>query len=255
MASNGASGGEEILDTARAGRGVWLIKIPKAVGEGWKKGGVDGGGTEPFGLVRMSVDPLKGAADPSTEFSFHVVGKGVVKDFPLDFSLNRTSVMPMHVFSETPQGKLALEGKVDQKFDMQPRTDDATYRAFVKNREKQFNTPKRTLQVIVPASTTPLPMNNPLRHFGKNLPPPVKASDKKNVRMDGEALQTLLFRLFEGQPYWGMRQLTEATQQPTSFLKETLTTLCNYNRRGNHQGMYELKDEYKKHVQDDNAAT
>jgi transcription initiation factor TFIIF subunit beta len=121
---------------------------------------------------------------------------------------------------------------------------------------------------------------------------PVKPSDMKRTRRDPAELQNILFKLFERQPNWSLKQLMQETDQPEvfsslplvlpkrsisfititkylilksllincfcwisvqQFLKEMLNNLCVYNKRGPNQGTHELKLEYKKFTDDDNA--
>ncbi|KAK6115793.1 hypothetical protein DH2020_008062 [Rehmannia glutinosa] len=82
---------------------------------------------------------------------------------------------------------------------------------------------------------------------------PVKASDMKRTRRDRGELEDIMFKLFERQPNWTLKQLVQETDQPAQFLKEILNELCVYNKRGTNQGTYELKAEYKKSVEDTGA--
>ena len=79
---------------------------------------------------------------------------------------------------------------------------------------------------------------------------PVKQSDVKRTRRDRGELEDIMFKLFERQPNWALKQLVQETDQPAQFLKEILNELCVYNKRGTNQGTYELKPEYKKSVED-----
>ncbi|CAI9763757.1 unnamed protein product [Fraxinus pennsylvanica] len=73
---------------------------------------------------------------------------------------------------------------------------------------------------------------------------PIKGFDVKRTRRDRGEL------LFERLANWTLKQLVQQTDQPAQFLKEILNELCVYNKRGTNQGMYELKPEYKKSVED-----
>lgn len=85
----------------------------------------------------------------------------------------------------------------------------------------------------------------------KRKPPPVKQTEVKRTRRDRGELEAIMFKLFEGQPNWTLKQLVQETDQPAQFLKEILNELCVYNKRGSNQGTYELKPEYKKSAEDD----
>ncbi|KAJ6772937.1 TRANSCRIPTION INITIATION FACTOR IIF BETA SUBUNIT [Salix koriyanagi] len=75
---------------------------------------------------------------------------------------------------------------------------------------------------------------------------PIKASDMKRTRRDRREMEGIMFKLFEKQPNWTLRQLIQETDQPEQFVKDMLKDLCVYNNKGSNQGSYELKPEYKK---------
>lgn len=51
----------------------------------------------------------------------------------------------------------------------------------------------------------------------------VKNTDSKRMRMDRDALENMLFGLFERQPAWPFMQLEKETNQPVPWLKVELT--------------------------------
>lgn len=68
----------------------------------------------------------------------------------------------------------------------------------------------------------------------------------KRTRRDRGEMEDIMFKLFERQSNWTLRQLIQETDQPEQFLKDMLKDLCVYNNKGSNQGSYELKPEYKK---------
>ncbi|KAB1203766.1 General transcription factor IIF subunit 2 [Morella rubra] len=259
---------------------------------------------------------------------------------PKSYSLNMfKDFVPMSVFSETNQGKVSIEGKVEHKFDMKPHGEnieeygklcrERTNKSMIKSRQIQvidndrgvhmrpmpgmigfisstskvsamsfsseqcafyeFNTVLILLHVgfcylssgggtLPPAaggggwfdtSALPGPLFGsgecyvegclPCRRPGSIWPmdkkktAPVKQSDVKRTRRDRGELEDIMFKLFERQPNWALKQLVQETDQPAQFLKEILNELCVYNKRGTNQGTYELKPEYKKSVEDTTA--
>ncbi|KAL9270230.1 General transcription factor IIF subunit 2-like protein [Drosera capensis] len=68
-------------------------------------------------------------------------------------------------------------------------------------------------------------------------------------------MERILFKLFERQPNWTLRQLVQDTDQPEQFLKDLLKDLCVYNGKGANQGTYELKPEYRKFSGDPGTST
>lgn len=58
---------------------------------------------------------------------------------------------------------------------------------------------------------------NPLLQFlhqDKKKTTPLKGSDMKRTRRDRGELQDIMFKLFEKQPNWALKQLVEVTDQP-----------------------------------------
>ncbi|KAJ0712819.1 putative DNA helicase [Helianthus annuus] len=90
---------------------------------------------------------------------------------------------------------------------------------------------------------------------------PVKAQEVKRTRRDRGELEDIMFKLFERQSNWALKQLVIETDQPaftlfTAILERDIErALCvqMYNKRGTNQGTYELKPEYKKSVEETGA--
>lgn len=93
-------------------------------------------------------------------------------------------------------------------------------------------------QFIRPASKSMLQLNKRARQ-----PEPTKID--KRQRIPREDLENMVFKLFESKAYWSLKELTESTDQPVSFLKEVLNDICTLHRRGKYKSKYELKPEYK----------
>jgi len=68
------------------------------------------------------------------------------------------------------------------------------------------------------------------------------------ARMPKNQLLDLLFRLFGEREMWPIKLLREKTQQPEAFLKETLTDIAFLHRSGEHNGTWELKENFKEGV-------
>eukprot|EP00850_Spirogloea_muscicola_P023680 SM000377S13801 [mRNA] locus=s377:37146:39333:- [translate_table: standard] len=252
VAVHGKVDAEDALDVSRADHGIWLLKAPAAIAEQWRKsaaaalGGGGGRGVE-VGRLRLSFD----LDDPSSRKYTLELKRANDVPGPRQFLLHPTDAVPIHVFSESEE-KVVVEGKVEHKFDLQTGSADSQdYRALVRSRFEVANKPKRVIQMLGDEkgpSTQPAPLTTPLpiSKAPKRLPAGVKVSDMKRVRMDRDQLEARMFALFERQANWNLKQLTEATDQPTAFLKDIINDLCVYNKRGVNQGTYELKPEYKR---------
>ncbi|KAH7429058.1 hypothetical protein KP509_09G028800 [Ceratopteris richardii] len=249
--SNPASSPAPSLDLTRAEKPFWLLKVPPRVSQLWQRQAEAGA---PFAKVVLSVDPAK---PDEPEFSLQLCAMdtgGIPKDYSLDVNKD---IVPTHLFSENPQGKLSVEGKVDRKFDMKPKnlvSDE--YRKLCRDRLNKSKIKTRTLQVLE---------ND---HGGFMRPQPVtigptytakkaavsKAPETKRIRIERQELELLVFKLFEQQSHWTLKQLVGETQQPEAFLKEVMSELCIYNKRGPNQGKYELKPEFCKTTEEEKPA-
>ncbi|KQK09979.1 general transcription factor IIF subunit 2 [Brachypodium distachyon] len=254
------------LETGRADRSVWLMKCPTIVSRAWQEASAASaaGGPKPnpnpvVAKVILSLDPLSSDDDPA-QFKMEMAQTDNGNK-PKSYSLNMfKDFVPMSVFSESNQGKLACEGKVEYKFDMEPHREnlsdyaklcrERTEKSMIKTRkvhvlEKDNGMGMRPLLNII--SLTP-----GLKEKKKSIP--AKVSDMKRTRRDRGELEIILFKLFERQPNWSLKHLMQETDQPEQFLKEIMNDLCVYNKRGPNQGTHELKPEYKKSAEDTSAA-
>ena len=68
------------------------------------------------------------------------------------------------------------------------------------------------------------------------------------ARMPKNQLLDLLFKLFGEKGTWPIKLLREKTQQPEAFLKETLSDIAFLHRSGEHNGTWELKENFKEGV-------
>ena len=66
--------------------------------------------------------------------------------------------------------------------------------------------------------------------------------------MPKNQLLDLLFKLFAERETWPIKLLREKTQQPEAFLKETLSDIGFLHRSGEHNGTWELKENFKEGV-------
>ncbi|KAM5565024.1 hypothetical protein ABKV19_019181 [Rosa sericea] len=223
-------GGTKSLDTAKADKLVWLMKLPQAVAKSWNSH--PSSDPHPVAKVVLSLDPLETDETSAVQFKMEVAPTEAGMK-PKNYSMNMSKdFIPMCVFSEGNQGKIAVEGKVEHKFDMKPHgTNFEEYGKMCRERTNKSMIKNRQIQ-------------------DKKKPVPVKQSDVKRTRRDRGELEDIMFKLFERQPNWALKQLVQETDQPAQFLKEILNELCVYNKRGTNQGTYELKPEYKKSVDD-----
>lgn len=67
----------------------------------------------------------------------------------------------------------------------------------------------------------------------------------KRTRRDHGEGEDIMFKLFERQSNWALKQLVQGTDQPALCLftnpERDAEELCTYNKRGTNHGTYELK--------------
>ncbi|GMP22717.1 hypothetical protein CsSME_00000614 [Camellia sinensis var. sinensis] len=248
------------LETSKAERAVWLMKCPPVVSRSLQcpppsSDAFDS--SRPVAKVVVSIDPLRSNDDSSSrQFTMELAGTesgNVPKCYSMDMS---TDFIPMSVFSESTQGKLSVEGKIFHKFDMKPHNENIEeYGKLCRERTNKYMTKTRQIQVIDNDNGThmrPLPGMIGLKTTGPSdkKKVPAKSSDMKRTRRDRGEMEQIMFKLFERQPNWTLKQLLHETDQPEQFLKDLLKDLCVYNNKGTNQGSYELKPEYKKSVEE-----
>ncbi|XP_047975214.1 transcription initiation factor IIF subunit beta-like [Salvia hispanica] len=256
------SNGDINVETSKADRSVWLMKCPPIVSKAWQSSAASASvDSPPVAKVVVSLDLLQPDDSSALQFTMEMAGSEVV-NMPKSYSLNMSKdFVPMGVFSESStQGRSAMEGKVEHKFDMKPHhANIEEYRKMCRERTNKSMVKNRQIQVINNdrgVHMRPMPGMMGLitsTSKDKKKPAPVKGNDMKRTRRDRGELEDIMFKLFENQPNWTLKQLVQETDQPAQFLKEILNELCIYNKRGTNQGTYELKPEYKKSVEDTGA--
>ncbi|KAK4753450.1 hypothetical protein SAY87_022248 [Trapa incisa] len=253
---DGEEGSSSKVEMAKADRSVWLMKCPLVVAKSWQSHPASD--PLPVAKVVLSLDPLCPPDDPSSLQFTMETAIAEPGNIPKSYSLNMSKdFVPMCIFSETSQGKVAVEGKVEHKFDLKPHSDNIEeYSKLCRERTNKSMIKNRQIQVLdnnLGMHMRPMPgMAGIISTAAKDKKKvqPVKQTDMKRTRMGKGELEDIMFKLFERQPNWALKQLVQETDQPAQFVKEILNELCVYNKRGANQGTYELKPEYKKSVED-----
>ncbi|WOL09662.1 general transcription factor IIF subunit 2-like [Canna indica] len=248
------------LETGRAERSVWLMKCPPVVSRSWQSSAASTDPSNPNPVVSkvvLSLDPLRPDDPSSLQFKMEMAQMDS-GNTPKSYTLNMfKDFVPMCVFSESNQGKFSLEGKVEHKFDMELHSEnfgdygklcrERTNKAMIKTRQVQvIDNDRGVLMRPMPGMVGLVPSGSK----DKKKLTPTKGSDAKRTRRDRNELENIIFKLFERQPNWALKQLVQETDQPEQFLKEILNDLCVYNKRGPNQGTHELKPEYKKSTEE-----
>lgn len=247
---------EKDLDLSNAGRGVWLVKIPKYVANKWEKAP----GHIEVGKLKINKKPgQKADVTLSLSEAVMVMKDADEKEIPKELKLDVSSVtgQTLGVFSHIPKSatsedvvpeieKLFMEGKIVQKLDCRPFADKV-YMKLKEESIKKASIPKRQVQQLdrVVQNFKPVSDHKHNIEYAEK-----KKAEGKKMRGDKEAVLDMLFAAFEKHQYYNIRDLVKITRQPVVYLKEILNEVCNYNLKNPHRNMWELKPEYR-HYKDD----
>nr|CAB3478444.1 unnamed protein product [Digitaria exilis] len=249
------------LETARADRRMWLMKCPTVVSRAWQEAAAtsnpEAGGANPNPVVAkvvLSLDLLRDEQPTKAKLLLPSAPYILWSRFKMEMAQSNNG--------NTPKRKYSCEGKVENKFDMKPHSENlAEYGKLCRERTAMSMAKPRRVEVLVDDRgdrMRPMPgmvglMPSATNAKEKKKPVPQKPFEMKRTRRNRTDMENILFKLFERQPNWSLKQLMQETDQPEQFLKEILNDLCVYNKRGPNQGTHELKPEYKKSAEDSNA--
>ncbi|XP_028782088.1 general transcription factor IIF subunit 2 isoform X1 [Neltuma alba] len=251
--SGGTIANNVYLDTTKADKAVWLMKCPPLVSRSLRSPPSDAAdASRPVAKVVVSLDPLNCNDDSSPQFTMELAGTEaghIPRCYAMDMSKD---FIPMSVFSESSQGKISVEGKILNKFDMKPHNQNLElYGKLCRERTNKYMVKSRQIQVIDNdhgAHMRPMPGMITFATSGasEKKKTPTKATETKRTRRDRGEMEEILFKLFERKPNWSLKQLIQETDQPEQYVKDILKELCVYNNKGTNQGTYELKPEYRR---------
>ncbi|KAL0953202.1 hypothetical protein HGRIS_004457 [Hohenbuehelia grisea] len=150
-----------------------------------------------------------------------------------------------------------LTGRIKHDCNLRPVFSER-YRRQMRERTKKYNTPKRQIRMIEDAgvsggrgginrlsSGVGVGSGNAFGDLIKSKQKPAKGAFERMARMPRNQLLDLIFSYFRETPRWGLKVLREKTQQPEAYLKEVLQEVALLHRSGEHNGMWELKDNFK----------
>ncbi|XP_061389490.1 general transcription factor IIF subunit 2 [Musca vetustissima] len=251
------------LDLSNAGRGVWLVKVPKYIAQKWEKAPSN----MDVGKLRISKTPGQ-KAQVSLSLSQAVVKLDPQEEIPTEHILDVSVVtkQTLGVFSHmvppesssgssskessaSTQGseKLYMEGRIVQKLECRPIADNCYMKLKLESIRKA-SVPVRKVQPI-----DKIVQNfKPVKDHAHNIEyRERKKAEGKKARDDKNAVMDMLFLAFEKHQYYNIKDLVKITKQPIGYLKEILKEVCDYNMKNPHKNMWELKKEYRHYKTDD----
>jgi len=168
--------------------------------------------------------------------------------------------------------KPKVEGLVSQQYELAPPPDDRNYRNLQGRRVEEIGR-EREGRAQVTEQLPSVKMMTEMRDKRENERAERKRRQEvvettggnRRVRGDKSAVQNELFKLFadnsghcvntdhpedkDGKPmtcehcrtHWTTKDLVDKTGQPQDFLKEILKEMCEFDKRGEHQGTWRVK--------------
>ncbi|KAI8129623.1 General transcription factor IIF subunit 2 [Lucilia cuprina] len=252
------------LDLSNAGRGVWLVKVPKYIAQKWEKAPSN----MDVGKLRISKTPGQ-KAQVSLSLTQAVVKLDPEEEIPTEHILDVSVVtkQTLGVFShmgpptsttgkeskETSSSqtqdaeKLYMEGRIVQKLECRPIADNCYMKLKLESIRKA-SVPQRKVQPI-----DKIVQNfKPVKDHAHNIEyRERKKAEGKKARDDKNAVMDMLFNAFEKHQYYNIKDLVKITKQPIGYLKEILKEVCDYNMKNPHKNMWELKKEYRHYKSDE----
>ncbi|XP_035722868.1 general transcription factor IIF subunit 2-like [Vespa mandarinia] len=248
---------EKELDLSNAGRGVWLVKVPKYIANKWEKAP----GNIEVGKLKITKNPGQ-KAEVSLRLSEAVLAlkEPGEEDIPKQHRLDVTTVtrQMLGVFSHvTPSvtsdsivpesEKLYMEGRIVQKLECRPYADNC-YMKLKLESIKKASVPQRQVQQLDRVVHNFKPVSD---HKHNIQYAEKKKAEGKKMRDNKDAVLDMLFAAFEKHQYYNIRDLVKITRQPIVYLKEILNEVCNYNLKNPHRNMWELKPEYRHYKEEE----
>ncbi|XP_055377559.1 general transcription factor IIF subunit 2 [Condylostylus longicornis] len=244
------------LDLSNAGRGVWLVKVPKYIAQKWEKAP----GTMDVGKLKIHKIPGQ-KAQVSLTLSDDVINLDPEEKIPRDHRLDVSVVtkQTLGVFSHAEQtsnskddgviqpDKLFMEGRIVQKLECRPIAD-STYMQLKLESIKRASQPLKRVQAIDKVVQNFKPVKDHKHNIEYRER---RKAEGKKARDDKNAVLDMLFNAFEKHQYYNIKDLVKITKQPIGYLKEILKEVCDYNMKNPHKNMWELKKEYRHYKTDE----
>jgi len=223
------------VDLSSAQKRVMLVKIPNFLAQAWM---------ELPSNTELGTVKIKEEKDSGKLAEMKLILKGdYANEFPKEYNIDYTqSKIPMQIFSELKQGQVSIEGSVEYQCDVKP-LDSQVYRHLVRERVEKTKMRERALIPIEENQVGSFKIDKQRLHDPKK-----RRMEDRRERMGKEELMDVLFTIFEEKTHFDLRTLVERTDQPMQYLKDILSEICVYNKRGKNKSLYELKPQYKKKI-------
>jgi transcription initiation factor TFIIF subunit beta len=252
------------VDATHVNNEVWMVRMPPKLAQVWTEAEE---GTVLGELVFTKGGKVEGKKDPvKPSLAVHAsedILTAQQQDVPLEYTMEAVTkrVPVMHPFTRNPDGSVELQGTVTRTANLQMSTSDARYRLHNKNRimksnvtSSRFVKPVEANELSVRKShsaalTSSKGFGSAVQQFGKRMN---EANDgtldvdpSKKRKYEGQTTQSVIFELFAQQPLWSVKEMKQASGRPEKEIRQVLGEIGVFIRKGEHQGKWELRSEFK----------
>jgi transcription initiation factor TFIIF subunit beta len=253
------------LDASQVSNEVWMVRIPPKLGHVWNeaaegtvlgelvftKGGKVNGDQKKAGLkVLISQETL---TDEQA-------------DLPLEYTIEAMTkrVPVLHPFTRNPDGSVVLHGTVSRTANLQMSQSDERYRKLCKNRiletsvtSTRFVKPVEANELSVRKShsaalSSSRGFGSAVQQFGRKMMAQNDGEEDsgsgRKRKYEGQPTQSVVFELFSAQNFWSVKDMRQASGRPEKEIRQVLSEIAEFHRRGEHKGMWQLRKEFEKQV-------
>jgi len=252
------------VDASQVNNEIWMVRMPPKLAQVWNDAPE---GTVLGSLVFTKGGKVNGIKDPVKPSLVVHASEDILtpeqSDVPLEYTMEAMTkrVPVMHPFTRNQDGSVAIQGTVTRTANLQMRTSDERYRRHNKNRIMQTNV--TSSRFVKPVEANELSVRkshsaalksstkgfgSAVQQFGKRMN---EASDgpadpTKKRKYEGQTTQSVVFELFSQQPYWSVKEMKQASGRPEKEIREVLSEVGEFNRKGDNQGKWQLRSEFQK---------
>lgn len=211
------------VDTRKKDVSIWLVKFPSFLSERIRN-------SDEIDIGELEITPGDNNTPPTTRFCIRNM-----PDLPQQYELTFTNIAsPLYVLDGSK-----VEGRVTRECRVQPVLN-AEYFAFQRARSAALNR-ARTTQVIDfrdKVRTSASEIDSLARKRRRNI------VENKRERLERSEAIDLIFKAFEKNKMWTVRDLSDFTGQPVAYVQELVDEVCVLNKT-DYRNLYELKPEFK----------
>jgi transcription initiation factor TFIIF subunit beta len=197
-------------------------------------------GENEIGELEITPATQASQARVNIKLSEIICGSGVPRQYDLKF----TEISKHMYVLKSSEDSAKIEGTVNRECFVRPVLNEE-YLLYRKERT-EIEKPKKTTQVI-----DYLKEGKRGERFGtigelETLARRRRRAllDRKRERLEKPMVMDLLFKAFEKQPLWTVKDLADFSGQPIAYIQELIPEICVLNKK-DYRNTYELKPEYK----------